>query len=183
MFALADRASIPRGYSYVVNANYAAEPSVTSFPGFSRSVSITETARDLTSAGTGYKTVVVTVSDADGAAIRARLKDGKPATARIEAEVDTGWRKTPLLVAELLPDGGAEGPVDDAAGGEARLDQAEELDCGQVERDIGLPIGVDHDHVLALGVFAQQQGAHHRGSDCDGGSHQDQRNRSGGHWK
>lgn len=59
---LADRASIPRGYSYVVNANYAAEPSVTSFPGFSRSVSITETARDLTSAGTGYKTVVVTVS-------------------------------------------------------------------------------------------------------------------------
>lgn len=56
------------------------------------------------------RTVVVTVSDADGAAIRARLKDGKPATARIEAEVDTGWRKTPLLVAELLPDGGAEAP-------------------------------------------------------------------------
>lgn len=59
---IADRNSITRGYSYVLTSNYAAEPSVTSFPGFSRSVSITETASDLASAGTGYKTVAVTVS-------------------------------------------------------------------------------------------------------------------------
>ncbi len=47
------------------------------------------------------ETVVVTVAQADGAAIRARLKEAGTISARIEAEVDTGWRRTPLLVAEL----------------------------------------------------------------------------------
>ncbi len=66
---IADRHSTTRGYAYVVNANYAAESSVTSFPGFTRSVSISETAANLASAGTGYKTITVTVGflDAKGA--------------------------------------------------------------------------------------------------------------------
>ena len=62
---LADRHSTTRGYAYVVNANYAAESPVTGFTGYSRSVSVTETAANLSSAGTGYKTVVVTVSWSD----------------------------------------------------------------------------------------------------------------------
>lgn len=63
---LADRNSALRGYGYVVNANYADESSVASFPGFSRSVSITEKSFDLASTGTGYKVVTVTVGYLDG---------------------------------------------------------------------------------------------------------------------
>lgn len=63
---LADRNSITRGYAYVVNANYPAEAGVASFPGFSRSVSITEKASDLASAGTGYKLIAVTVTFTGG---------------------------------------------------------------------------------------------------------------------
>lgn|GEM_PF-346041 len=59
---IADRNSTTRGYTYVVTGNYAAEATVSAFTGFSRSVSITETASNLSSAGTGYKTVAVTVS-------------------------------------------------------------------------------------------------------------------------
>lgn len=62
---IADRASATRGYAYVAAANYAAEASVTGFPGFTRSVAITETGASLSGAGTGYKTVVVTVGWTD----------------------------------------------------------------------------------------------------------------------
>lgn len=58
---IADRHSSTRGYAYVVNANYPAEASFTNFPGFTRSVSITETSANLSSAGTGYKKVAVSV--------------------------------------------------------------------------------------------------------------------------
>jgi hypothetical protein len=48
---------------------------------------------------------VVTVNDEDGAGIRAELAANRGLKAQIKAEVDTGWRKTPLLVAEMdVPD-------------------------------------------------------------------------------
>lgn len=50
-------------------------------------------------------TVSVTVSADDGRAIREMLSKVGELTATITAEVDTGWRKTPLLTAELLPPG------------------------------------------------------------------------------
>lgn len=50
-------------------------------------------------------TVSITVSADDGRAIRERLGEVASLTANITAEVDTGWRKTPLLTAELLPAG------------------------------------------------------------------------------
>lgn len=46
---------------------------------------------------------VVTICAADGEKIRARLSE-KPVSARITTVVDTGWRKTPILVAELPAD-------------------------------------------------------------------------------
>jgi len=45
--------------------------------------------------------VVCTISRADGAALRDRLQAGEALTATLHAEVDTGWRKTPILVAEM----------------------------------------------------------------------------------
>ena len=66
---IADRHSPSRGYAYVMVANYppeAAIPGSGGAPGFSRSVSIVETGADLAAAGTGYKTVTVTVSWEDG---------------------------------------------------------------------------------------------------------------------
>jgi hypothetical protein len=45
--------------------------------------------------------VTVTVSHADGQAIRARLVAGEAPAVVLQAEVDTGWRPIPLLVAEL----------------------------------------------------------------------------------
>lgn len=65
--AIADRHSTTRGYSYVVNANYAAESPVSGFTPFTRSVSVTETGSDLVSAGTGYKRVAVTIGWTDAA--------------------------------------------------------------------------------------------------------------------
>lgn len=62
---IADRASATRGYTYIVGSNYTAETSVPGFAGFSRSVAITETSATLTTAGTGYKTVVVAVAWVD----------------------------------------------------------------------------------------------------------------------
>lgn len=62
---IADRHSTTRGYAYVTNANYAAEASVSGFANFARSVSVAETGADLSSAGTGYKRVTVTVSWSD----------------------------------------------------------------------------------------------------------------------
>ena len=63
--AIADRHDPNRLYAYVVNANYPAESAITGFPGFTRTVSVAETAANLSSAGTGYKTVTVTVGWTD----------------------------------------------------------------------------------------------------------------------
>lgn len=46
--------------------------------------------------------VVVTVTDATGGELRRRLDDGRTIVA-LHATVDTGWRKTPLLIADLPP--------------------------------------------------------------------------------
>lgn len=59
---IADRHSSTRGYTYVINANYPAETTISGFTGFARSVTISETGADLISAGTGYKSISVTVS-------------------------------------------------------------------------------------------------------------------------
>ena len=56
-------------------------------------------------------TVAVTVERQAGLALRDRLRAGGPLDATLFAEVDTGWRETPLLVAELDgPDAGGEAP-------------------------------------------------------------------------
>jgi hypothetical protein len=47
------------------------------------------------------RTVAVTISQADGQALRARLARGDTPEVVVHAEVDTGWRPTPILVAEL----------------------------------------------------------------------------------
>lgn len=62
---IADGHSPGRGYSYLVSGNYAAENPVSGFTGMSRAVSIVETAPNFV-AGTGWKTVTVTVSYTDG---------------------------------------------------------------------------------------------------------------------
>jgi len=54
-------------------------------------------------------TVVCTVSQADGQALRDRLARGEQPQIRLTAEVDTGWRKTPILVADMEPDGATPG--------------------------------------------------------------------------
>jgi hypothetical protein len=65
-----------------------------------------DTERDLPTA------VVATVSLADGTALRERLTRGEKLEVTIEAEVDTGWRKTPILVAEMeAPDQPADAPL------------------------------------------------------------------------
>lgn len=57
------------------------------------------------------RTVVTTIAQADGAALIQRLRAGERLHATLQAEVDTGWRTTPLLEAELpVPDGAADGP-------------------------------------------------------------------------
>ncbi|MFN7374912.1 MAG: hypothetical protein ACK54T_00150 [bacterium] len=58
----ADRHSTTRGYSYLTTANYPAEAPVAGYPNFTRNTTITETTADLTTPGTGYKTVTVTVT-------------------------------------------------------------------------------------------------------------------------
>lgn len=64
---IADRHSSTRGYTYVVAGNYSAESAVAGFPGFSRSVTITEGGASLApGSGTGYKTVTVSVVFKDG---------------------------------------------------------------------------------------------------------------------
>ena len=55
-------------------------------------------------------TVVCTVSDTDGAALRVRLAAGEAVEAALFAAVDTGWRTTPLLEAELDAAEGVGGP-------------------------------------------------------------------------
>ena len=49
-------------------------------------------------------TVACTISQADGLALRARLQRGEAPVVTLRAEVDTGWRQTPLLVAEMAMD-------------------------------------------------------------------------------
>jgi len=46
-------------------------------------------------------TVVCTVSNADGSALRERLTRGEQPKVTLHAEVDTGWRQTPILVADI----------------------------------------------------------------------------------
>ena len=66
---IADRHSTTRGYSYLTAAHYPAEATVSGFSGFSRSVTLTETAANLSSAGTGYMRATVTVTFTDGAGV------------------------------------------------------------------------------------------------------------------
>jgi hypothetical protein len=54
------------------------------------------------------RTVATSVSAPAGQALRARLERG-PMTATLFAEVDTGWRRTPLLVAEMDREDAAHG--------------------------------------------------------------------------
>src|SRR5580704_1998327 len=53
------------------------------------------------------KTVVLSVRQADGEALKRRVAAAEEMEARLYAEVDTRWRKTPILVAELFRDGAA----------------------------------------------------------------------------
>ncbi len=50
-------------------------------------------------------TVVVSVAAADGAHLKQRLAGGEAIEVTLHAEVDTGWRQTPILQAEMLPPG------------------------------------------------------------------------------
>lgn len=52
-------------------------------------------------------TVVCSVLLSDGAALRDRLARGERPSVTLRAEVDTGWRKTPILVADMGTDGDA----------------------------------------------------------------------------
>src|SRR5262249_58921891 len=45
-------------------------------------------------------TVACTISAADGAALRERLKAGRAPRVVLHAQVDTGWRKTPILTGD-----------------------------------------------------------------------------------
>jgi Peptidase family M28 len=57
------------------------------------------------------RTVVVSVRADDGNALKARVLAGETVEAVLHAEVDTGWRKTPILVAEMAgPDGAEDEP-------------------------------------------------------------------------
>jgi len=47
------------------------------------------------------RTVVLSVRKADGDALKRRVQGGEDVSAVLHAEVETGWRQTPLLVAEL----------------------------------------------------------------------------------
>ncbi|MCF3935706.1 M28 family peptidase [Acuticoccus sp. M5D2P5] len=61
-------------------------------------------------AGKLPRTVVLTVTKADGDALKARVAAG-PVEATLQAEVDTGWRKIPLLVGDMAgPKGDADEP-------------------------------------------------------------------------
>jgi prepilin-type N-terminal cleavage/methylation domain-containing protein len=62
---IADRHSTTRGYGYLLASNYPAESPVSGAAGFTRTVTLAEKAADLTTAGTGYMKVTVTVSWTD----------------------------------------------------------------------------------------------------------------------
>jgi prepilin-type N-terminal cleavage/methylation domain-containing protein len=63
---IADRHSSTRGYGYLTAANYPAEATITGSPGFTRSVSFTETTANLSTAGAGYMKATVNVTFTDG---------------------------------------------------------------------------------------------------------------------
>ncbi|MBK1658115.1 M28 family metallopeptidase [Paracraurococcus ruber] len=57
------------------------------------------------------RTVACTISHADGTALRDRLARGEAPRVALHAEVDTGWRRTPILVAEMeAPSAAPEAP-------------------------------------------------------------------------
>jgi hypothetical protein len=57
------------------------------------------------------RTVICTISRDDGATLREKCLNGETVRASLWTEVDTGWRKTPLLVADLdAPTGGDDSP-------------------------------------------------------------------------
>jgi hypothetical protein len=57
------------------------------------------------------RTVVLSIGAADGASLKRRTASGERIEATLHAEVDTRWRKTPVLVAELTAPGTpADGP-------------------------------------------------------------------------
>ena len=49
------------------------------------------------------RTAVVSLRQPDGDALKRRVQAGEVVEAVLHAAVDTGWRRTPLLVAELMP--------------------------------------------------------------------------------
>jgi len=55
-------------------------------------------------------TVACTISEADGGRLRDALATGAKVEVTLHAQVDTGWRKTPLLVAKADGPGGADAP-------------------------------------------------------------------------
>jgi hypothetical protein len=55
-------------------------------------------------------TVVMSLRKADGDALKRRVQGNEPVEVTLHAEVDTGWRKTPLLVAELPGPNGDDDP-------------------------------------------------------------------------
>ncbi|MEN3379762.1 MAG: hypothetical protein V7604_5117, partial [Hyphomicrobiales bacterium] len=55
-------------------------------------------------------TVACTISDADGAALRLALAKSPALQVTLHAQVDTGWRKTPLLVGDIDGPRGAQSP-------------------------------------------------------------------------
>ena len=56
------------------------------------------------------RTTVVSLRQAAGAALKARVVAGETVDVTLHAEVDTAWRETPLLVAELMPEGEPDAP-------------------------------------------------------------------------
>lgn len=66
---------------------------------------------DTTTAHLLPTTVAVTIAQADGEVLRERLARGESPTVVIHAEVDTGWRQVPILVADMAaPEATAETP-------------------------------------------------------------------------
>ena len=55
-------------------------------------------------------TVTCTISDAGGAALRRALARSPALAVTLQAQIDTGWRKTPLLVGEIDGPGGPDAP-------------------------------------------------------------------------
>jgi N-acetylated-alpha-linked acidic dipeptidase len=56
------------------------------------------------------RTAICTIARDDGARLRQACRAGKAPVARLTTEVDTGWRKTPILVAELFPENRPDAP-------------------------------------------------------------------------